>query len=146
VKAVWVSGALVLIASLAIGDISTNTVWNPLDPAQLADAPLRDHSAAPANYTPQEWVLVKPHLNIMACIFTQHLVRHHLSPAKVGFDPCAGTPFKIKFSDDLALVTVSGSAMADGQSVQFRADLQHFPRAQGLGGFETFRVSFLPSH
>lgn len=132
----------IILAAGLVGAASQYVVMDPLDLAQIIVVPPSDFRDAPAVYSAAEMNVVLPHIKVTACIFTQHLIRHWLRPDAVGFEPCAKSPFAIKFSEDLIYVSVTGAAQVGDRNVRFDVDLQHYPRATELGGFQTLRVDF----
>jgi hypothetical protein len=68
-----------------------------------------------------------PAIKLVACLFTQKAVRHHLRPAKVAFPACGTPGMQTTISEDLIDMTVSGIADVDGLQQPFSVILQHNP-------------------
>lgn len=122
--------AVVLLFLGLLGFMAAVVAMRPPEPkvSYEISEPNPQWREVPTGFLPEQMAWGKPLLRATACMFAFRAIRHSLDPAKVGFHGC-GDRINVSFDENYYQVTVSGTAMVDGNPRPFTATLNHYPPA-----------------
>ena len=99
-----------------------------IDPTRLEIVnPMKPTEFAKADFTPALRAVLIPQIKLVACIFSEKAVKHHVRPDQAGLPICPSRDIQVTIDDNMINITVSGMANIDKIDRPFTVVLQHNP-------------------